>query len=117
MPLKMSQYICHNVTIYKYIYIYVCMYMYIIYDMYIYVCICMMDTQHQSSLFCWGEQLSVPSFEKGGSEKMTVWGNLKSFCHAEYLLRGACYFSCQKRLSKIKYVFEFTISNVDLGLL
>ena len=56
--------------------------------MYIYVCICMMDTQHQSSLFCWGEQLSVLSFEKGGSEKMTVWRILKSFCHAEYLPRG-----------------------------
>ena len=41
-------------------------------------------------------KLSVPNFEKGGSEKMTVWGNLKSFCHAEYLPRGACYFSCQK---------------------
>ena len=37
------------------------MYMYIIY-----VCICMMDAQHQSSFFCWGEQLSVTSFEKGG---------------------------------------------------
>ena len=24
--------------------------------------------------FLLGEQLSVPSFEKGGSEKMTVWG-------------------------------------------
>ena len=78
----------------------------------------MMDTQHQSTLFCWGEQLSVPSFEKGGSEKMTVWRNLKSFCHDEILPRGACYFSFQKkRLSKIKYVFEFSISNVDLGLL
>ena len=68
------------------------MYMYIIY-----VCICMMDAQHQSSFFCWGEQLSVPSFEKGGSKKMTVWGNLKSFCHAEYLPRGTCCFSCQKK--------------------
>ena len=63
----------------------------------IYVCICMMDTQHQPSFFCWCEQLSVPNFEKGVSEKMTVWGNLKSFCHAEYLPRGACYFSCQKK--------------------
>ena len=35
--------------------------------------------------FLLGEQLSVPSFEKGGSEKTTVWANLKSFCHAEYL--------------------------------
>ena len=78
----------------------------------------MMDTQHQSYLFCWGEQLSVPSFEKGGSEKMTVWGNLKSFCHAEYLPREACYLSRQKeKLSKIKYFFVFSISNVDLGLL
>ena len=46
-----------SIYLYKYIY----MYMYIIY-----VCICMMDAQHQSSFFCWGEQLSVTSFEKGG---------------------------------------------------
>ena len=71
---------------YIYIYIYICI-----------VYICMMDTQHQSSLLCWGEHLSDPSFEKGESEKMTVSGNLKSFCHAEYLPRGACYSSCQKK--------------------
>ena len=40
---------------------------------------------YQSSLFCWREQLSVPSFEKGGSEKNDCLGGLKSFCHAEYL--------------------------------
>ena len=65
--------------------------------MYIYLCICMMDTQDQSSLFCWGEQLSVLSFEKGGSEKMTVWRILKSFCHAEYLPRGGLLFFLSKR--------------------
>ena len=26
-----------------------------------------------------GEELSVPIFGKGGSEKMTVWANLESF--------------------------------------
>ena len=57
---------------------------------------------YQSSLFCWKEQLSVPSFEKEGSQKMTVWGDLKSFCHAEYLTGGACYISCQKKTFKDK---------------
>ena len=67
--------------------------------------------------FLLGEQLSVPSFEKGGSEKMTAWANLKSFCHAEYLPRGLAIFLVKKkRLSKIKYGFEFSISKVDLGL-
>ena len=65
--------------------------------MYIYIYVCMMDTQHQSSLFSWGEQLPVPSFEKGGSEKITVWGNLKSFCHAEYLPRGLAIFLVKKK--------------------
>ena len=66
--------------IYIYIYIYVCMYMYM-YDGY-------------TTLvfpFLLGEQLSGPRFEKGGSEKMTVWANLRSFCHTEYLP------SCQKK--------------------
>ena len=87
----------------------------------------MMDTQHQSSLFSWGEQLPVPSFEKGGSEKITVWGNLKSFCHAEYLPRGLAIFLVKKKtnkqtnkqtnkLSKIQYGFEFSISNINIGL-
>ena len=72
--------------------------------MYIYidVCICMMDTQRQFSLFCLSEQLLVPCFESGGSEKMTVCGNLKSFCHAEYLPRGAYYFFCQKKKKTFK---------------
>ena len=89
--------------------------------MYIYICICtcicMMDTQHQSSLFCWGEQLSAPSFEKEGLEKVAVWGNLKSFYHAEYLPRGLPIFLVKKkRLSVTKYGFEFSISNVDISL-
>ena len=85
-----------------YVCMYVCMYMY----MYMY------DGYTTSVLpFLLGEQLSVARFEKGGSEKMTFWANVKSFCHAEYLP------SCQeKRLSKIKYGFEFSISNFDLGL-
>ena len=90
---------------YVYIYAYVC----------ICICICMMYT-HQSFLFCWGEQLSVPSFEKGVSEKNDCLGDLKSFCHAEYLPWGFAMFLVKKRLSNIKYCFEFSISNVDLCL-
>ena len=55
--------------------------------------------------------------EKGVSEKkMTVRGDLKSFCHAKYLPGGLTMFLVKKRLSKIKYGFEFSISNVDLDL-
>ena len=76
-----------------------------------------MYTQHQSSLFCWGEQLSVPSFEKERrSKKNDCLGDLKNFCHAEYLPGGLAMFLVKKRLSKIKFGFEFSISNVDLGL-
>ena len=58
-----------------------------------YACMYIYDGYTTSVLsFLLGEQLSVPSFEKGGSEKMTVWANLKSFT---------------KRLSKLKYSFEF----------
>ena len=72
---------------YIYIYIYICMYVYVWWT----------HTSVLPFLLGWKTQVSVPSFEKGGSEKMTVWGNLKSFCHAEYLPRGTCYFSCQKK--------------------
>ena len=54
-------------------YVYICIYIYICIYMYMY----------GGYTFLLGEQLSVPSFEKGGSEKMTVWVNLRSFCHAE----------------------------------
>ena len=60
-----------------------------------YVCIYMsMYYGYTTSVlpFLLGEQLSVPSFEKGQLEKTTVWANLKSF---------------KKRLSKIKYGIEF----------
>ena len=49
---------------------------------------------------------------------MSVLGDLKSFCHAEYLPEGlALSLVKKKRLSKIKYGFEFSISDVDIGLL
>ena len=35
-------------------------------------------------------------------KKMTVWGNLKSFCHAEYLPSGTCYFSSHKKKKTFK---------------
>ena len=65
--------------------------------------------------FLLGEQLSVPSFEKGGSEKMTVWANLKSFCHAEYLPRGLAIFLVKKDFQRSNMALS-SISNVDLGL-
>ena len=43
-----------------------------------------------------GEQLSVPSFEKGVSEKNDCLGDLKSFCHAEYLPGGLLCFLSKK---------------------
>ena len=74
---------------YIYIYVYIYVHIYIYVSMYMY----MYDGYTTSVLpFLLGLQLSVPSFEKGGSEKTTVWANLKSF---------------KKRLSKIKYGFEF----------
>ena len=53
----------------------------------------------------------------GSSPKNDCLGDLKSSCHG-YLPGTAYYVSCQKRLSKIKYgfVFDSSISNVDLGL-
>ena len=64
---------------------------------------------YQSSLFCWREQLSVPSFEKGESGKNDCLGGLKSFCHAGYLPAveggggGLAMFLVKKKLSKTKY--------------
>ena len=75
-----------------YVYVYMYMYIYMYIYIYMYVCMYMYDGYTTSVLlFLLGEQLPVPSFEKRGSEKMTVWANLKSFCHAEYLP------SCQKK--------------------
>ena len=63
-----------------------------------------------------GGQLSVPNFEKGGSEKKWVAG-WTQWVPAMGIYLGAYYVSCQKRLLKIQYAFEGSISNVDLGLL
>ena len=48
-----------------------------------------------------GGQLSVPNFEKGGSEKKESLGDLKSSYHG-YLPGGAYYVSCQKKTFKNK---------------
>ena len=100
-------YICMYAYVYN-----ICMYIYV----YVCICICMIYT-HQSSLFCWREQLSVPSFEKEVLEKNDCLGDLKSFCHAEYYPGGLSMFLVKKRLSKIKYDLEFSITNVGLCLL
>ena len=66
-------------------------------------------------------QLPVPNYKEAGSEnKMSAWGDLKSSCHV-YLPwggrgGGAYYVSCQKKILKIRYGLEGSISNVDLSL-
>ena len=74
-------------------------------------------------------QLPVPNYKEAGSEnKMSAWGDLKSSCHV-YLpwgggrgqgrgqgRGGAYYVSCQKKILKIRYGLEGSISNVDLSL-
>ena len=58
---------------------------------------------YQSYLFCWREQLSVPSFEKGESEKNDCLGGLSAMLNI--CLGGgggACYVSCQKKTFKDK---------------
>ena len=73
-------------------------------------------TQYHSIPFCSRRQHSVPNFEKGGiRNKMSAWGDLKSSCH-RYLPEGDYCVSCKILLCKIKYGFEGSISNVDLGL-
>ena len=79
-----------------------------------------------TSTFCWrGGQRSVPNFEKeveggeggeggGVRKKMSAWGDLSSSRHG-YLSGGLLCFLSKKRLLKIKYGFESSISNVDLG--
>ena len=66
-----------------------------------------------------GGQLSVPKFEKeGGDRQKECLGDLKGSCHGYFGWgKGAYYVSCkEKRLLKIKYGFEDSISYVDLGL-
>ena len=64
-----------------------------------------------------GGQHSVPNFEKGGGDQtnMSAWGDFKSSCHG-YLPGWVTMFLAKDRLLKIKYGFEGSISNVDLGL-
>ena len=66
--------------------------------------------------FLLGGTTFSPKFSKGCRRKITVCGNLKSFCHVEYLPGDLLCFLSKKRLSKIKHGFEFSVSNVDLGL-
>ena len=58
--------------------------------------------------------LSPSAWLQGSEKKMNCWGDFKSSFH-RYLSGEAYYVSCQKRLSKIKYDFEGSVSDVDLG--
>ena len=55
------------------------------------------------------------TLKRGYQKKMRAWGDLNS-SFQRYLPRGAYCVSCQKRLYKIKYGFENSISNIYLGL-
>ena len=57
---------------------------------------------------CWGMELSVSNFEKGGL------GNLKEFLPHIFAWR-AYHAPCQNRLFNIKHGFEGSISNVDMA--
>ena len=62
-----------------------------------------------------------PNFEKKGGvvseKKMSAWVDLKSSCYRYFFAGSHYYVLCQTRLCKIKYGFEDSISNGDLGLL
>ena len=68
-----------------------------------------------------GGTTSSTKFWKGGwgggrgSEKNECLGGLKEFLPSIFAW-GVYYVSCQKRFLKIKYGFEGSVSNVDLGL-
>ena len=62
-----------------------------------------------------GVQPSVPNYEKGGLEKNEYLVGLKDSCHG-YFPGGLTTFLVKKRPLIIKYGFEGSISNVDLGL-
>ena len=53
---------------------------------------------------------------KGGVRKKWLSGRLKEFLPCLIFAWGLAMFLVKKRLSKIKYGFEFSISNVDLSL-
>ena len=74
------------------------------------------STSPSPPLFLLGGQFSVLNFEKGGgiTQKMSVWGDLKGSCHG-YLPGGLSMFLVKKRIFKIKYSFEGSLSNVDLA--
>ena len=71
--------------------------------------------QSISPSFLLGGQLSLLNFEKREiRKKMSAWGDLRSSCYG-YLPGGLTMFLV-KRLLKMKYGLESSISNVDLGL-
>ena len=63
-----------------------------------------------------GDNLQSQILKRGGSEKNECLGALKSSCHG-YFAGGLIMLLAKKRLLKIKYGFEGSISNVDLRLL
>ena len=71
------------------------------------------------SIYLLGGTTFSPKFSKGGgggSEKNDCLGRLKEFLPCLIFAWGLAMFLVKKRLSKIKYGFEFSISNVDLSL-
>ena len=64
-----------------------------------------------------GGQISVLTYEKGESEKNECLEGLEEFLLQIFLPRGLAVFSVKKkRLCKVKYGFENSVSNVDLDM-
>ena len=74
-----------------------------------------MLAQYHPFPFLLGDQLSVLILKREFREQLSVIKGFKSSCH-KYLHEGLTVFLVKKRLSKIKYGFEGSISNPDLGL-
>ena len=95
-----------------YLSIYWSIYLSIYLSLYIYIYI-------YTYIYLLGETIFSPKFSKwgGGVGVRKKWlGGLKEFLPCWIFARGLAMFLVKKRLSKIKYGFEFSISNVDLGL-
>ena len=90
-------YVCMYVSIYlsMYLSIYLCIYLSIYLSIYLYICI-------SPPFFAGGNNFQSQLLKRGDQKKMTVWGDLKSFCHVDYLPVGLAIFLVKKETFKDK---------------
>ena len=65
--------------------------------------------------FCWGATFSPRIWKEGIKKIKSAWGDLENSCH-RCLPGRLTMFLVKKKLLKIKYGFQGSISNVDFGL-